>query len=184
MFNDWKGEFDIDLKIGNHKPAFSVNEVTTFMWATFMEVAASVEAFGPGRQIGASASNWGNYYYEGVTAFGDEVNESHGDEGENIADPSYGFATRLVGRPYVSENKDVVAALGLNLLRQAPKADSDASDQDEIRFDVRPEARFLDHKYQKTAKIANVDYWDVYGLELAGKYKKFSWQSELKQPVG
>ena len=193
MFQDWKGEFDIDfaenevdlkdmwmsyegfentsIKLGNHKPAFSLNEVTTSRWATFMETSSVTDTFAPGRHIGVSATNYGKLginYFAAATLFGDEVNENDNDE------PStYGFATRLVATPFMTEDGNFVLSLGGTYMRQTPKSD----DGDEVKFKAGPEAHFLDYDFQRIT-LDDVDYYDVYGAELSGKYKRLSWQAE------
>ncbi|MCG8566555.1 MAG: hypothetical protein MI747_15890 [Desulfobacterales bacterium] len=202
MFQDWRGEFDLDfaenevdikdmwmsyegfentsIKIGNHKPAFSLNEVTTSRWGTFMEASSVADSFSPGRHIGLSATNYGKFginYFASATIFGDEVGEDHVDDDDKdnyTGASSTGLAARFVAQPYISDNGDTVIAFGANYLRQQP--DSEA--EDKVDFDARPEARFLDYKFQDTKKIKNTDHWDVYGAELAGKYKRLSWQAE------
>ena len=193
MFKNWKGEFDLDfaenevdikdmwmayegfegfsIKIGNHKPSFSLNEVTTSRWATFMETSAVTDTFAPGRHIGISGTTYGNFgidYFASASLFGDEANENNTDEHS-----TYGFSTRLVGVPVLSDNGDMVLSLGVNYMRQTP----DSEDVDEIKFKAGPEAHYLDYDYQRV-DLKKVDYFDVYGVELAGKYKRLSWQAE------
>ncbi len=196
MYKDWAGEFDLDFadekldvkdmwvsyngvpnsifKLGNHKPNFSMDEVTTSRWVTFMERSMVSDAFSPGRRIGFSGTNWGKYYFGGLSIFGDELDEDKEYASEAKNSEPYGFSARLVGRPIIAEDNSKVLHIGLNYMIHEPAK----SDDDEYKIKVRPEAHFVDYKFLDTGDIDNVEDINTYGLELAAKWNKFSFQSE------
>ena len=191
--NTWTGEFDIDfsgneseikdmwlayvgipnvtLKVGNHKPFFSMAETTTSRWYTFLEVPMVVDTFGTGRRVGISASYWQDRYFVGGTVFGDEVGVNNADEETS---ESYGVAMRGVYRPWLVDGGKRFIHLGFNLISHAPQSD----DENEIKFNARNESRVADYKFLDTGKMGEVDNTTTYGLELAGKYDRWMLQAE------
>ncbi|WDP89973.1 MAG: hypothetical protein HUN04_09740 [Desulfobacter sp.] len=196
MYKDWAGEFDLDfadeeldikdmwisynglpntiLKLGNHKPNFNMDEVTTSRWITFMERSMVSDAFSPGRRIGFSATNWDKYYFAGLSIFGDELDQDKEYASEAERSEPYGYSARLVGRPIVTDDNSTILHIGLNYMNHEPAK----SDGDEYKIKVRPEAHFVDYKFLDTGDIDAVEDITTYGLELAGKWNNFSFQTE------
>ncbi|MCP4746961.1 MAG: hypothetical protein GY874_12615 [Desulfobacteraceae bacterium] len=194
MYGKWKGEFDLDfaekevdlkdlwvsyigfpnteIKAGNQKPHFSLNEVTSSRNAVFMETSMVTDSFSTGRRIGISASNWGKHYFAGASLFGDEVAVNPSDENQS---EGHGYSARLVGRPYVSDDCATVLHFGLNYLRHEPMSDEP---DDEFRYNSRSEAHFVDYKFLKHDKIENTKDVQTYGLELTAKLGKAQFQTE------
>ncbi len=205
MYEHWKGEFDLDfaeaeidlkdmwvaydgfdidnleIKIGHHKPNFSMNEVTTSRWATFLETPMATDVFAPGRRIGASVTHFSNQHFIGATFFGDEANvnnaDQEDDDGEDISGSErYGYSMRGVYRPFADMDNHKVFHLGINHMKTVPQA----NEENEVKFSNRPEAHFIDYKYLYT-KIGNVDNVVTNGIEVAGLWDKFSMQGEILQ---
>ncbi len=198
LYKDWNGEFDLDfadeevdfkdmwisyngfpntiIKLGNSKPNFSMDEVSTSRWITFMERSMISDAFSPGRRIGLSATNWGKYYFAGFSVFGDEVDlqDEYGNETEQ-SEP-FNFSTRLVGRPIVADDNSKIVHVGFNYLNREP-AKSEQAD-DEFRFRTRPEAHFVDYRFLEQEDLDFVDDITTYGFELAAKWNKLHAQAE------
>jgi len=106
FYKDWGGEFDIDyknnktkvkdmwvsydpfenatIKVGNHKPFFSMAEVTTSRWYPLMETSSISDFTAPGRAIGLSMSYWDRNYFVGASIFGEET--SFNKEKEDLVD--------------------------------------------------------------------------------------------------
>lgn len=168
------------IKVGNHKPPFSMAEVTTSRWETFMETPMVTDTFAPGRRIGLSASNWDKHYFVGAGIFGDElhVNPKDNDRSERL-----GWAARGVYRPIVADNANKIIHLGVNYLSHKPQSDAwDKDDQRvEFKYNARPEAHFVDYKLLDTGSMRAVDEISTWGLELAGKKDRFYAQSEYLQ---
>jgi phosphate-selective porin OprO/OprP len=198
LYKDWNGEFDIDfadeevdikdmwisyngfsntiIKLGNSKPNFCMDEVTTSRWITFMERSMVSDAFSPGRRIGLSGTNWGKYYFAGVSLFGDEIDgqDEYGNETEQ-AEP-FNYSVRLVGRPMVSDDNSTIVHVGFNYMNRKP-AKSEQAD-DEFRYRTRPEAHFVDYRWLEQEDLDFVDDTTTYGFELAAKWNKLHAQAE------
>lgn len=198
--NKWAGEFDIDFsenepemkdmwvaytaipnanfKIGNHKPFYSMAEVTTSRWYTFMETPMVTDATGSGRRIGVSASYYQNNYFVGVSLFGDEVavdnRDPEGDGSEPGKNEPYSYSTRAVYRPFVADDVTKFFHVGLNYLSLQPQSD----DGGKMRLRVRPESRVFDYRYLNTGKVSDVERQISQGLELAGRFDKVMFQTE------
>ncbi|MFC1844183.1 OprO/OprP family phosphate-selective porin [Thermodesulfobacteriota bacterium] len=198
MYKDWNGEFDIDfadeevdfkdmwisyngfpntiIKLGNSKPNFSMDEVTTSRWITFMERSMISDAFSPGRRIGLSGTNWGKYYFAGVSLFGDEV-DADNEYGEvtKQAEP-FNYSVRLVGRPIVADDNSKIVHVGFNYMNTKPAKSKQADD--EFRYRTRSEAHFVDYRFLEQEDLNFVDDATTYGLELAAKWNKLHAQAE------
>lgn len=125
FYKDWAGEFDIDfknnktkvkdmwvsydpfenatIKVGNHKPFFSMAEVTTSRWYPLMETSSISDFTAPGRRVGASFSYWQPAYFVGVSVFGDEVGVN--DDKEDLVDEEVADAFQ----DYMEDLTDAIA---------------------------------------------------------------------------
>ncbi|VUD47806.1 Porin P [Thalassocella blandensis] len=199
FYEDWAAEFDLDFaensieakdmwlayngledwsfKVGNHKPNFSIAEMTTSRWYTFMEVPNVVEAFATGRRVGASANYTSSMLNVGVSVFGDEVNVNGSDavEKNQGASERYGYSMRTLLRPFAMSNPDSAFHIGLNYIRHTPQS----TDENEFEYDVRLENRVADYKLIRTDDFSDVDDITVSGLEMFYKRNKFTMQSEF-----
>ena len=156
-------------------------EVTTSRWYTFMETPMVSDAFAPGRRIGLSATNWGDNHFVGAGIFGDEMHlnpKNDDDEDGNSRPERFGWSARGVYRPIVADDANKILHLGANYVSHAPQSDNE---EEEIRYRVRPEARFVDYRPLNTDKIKNTEDVSTWGLELAGKWNRFHAQSEYLQ---
>jgi len=106
FYKDWAGEFDIDfkdneakvkdmwvsydpferatIKVGNHKPFFSMAEVTTSRWYPLMETSSISDFSGAGRRVGISFSYWDPRYFVGASLFGEKVGQN--DKKDDLVD--------------------------------------------------------------------------------------------------
>jgi phosphate-selective porin OprO/OprP len=167
------------IKVGNHKPFYSMDEVTTSRWVNLIERSMVSDVFAPGRRIAASISNYDDSYVIGATVFGDEYNVDNSGEGES---ERLGWAARGVYRPVVSDDGETIVHLGLNLKYQPPMSD----DGDRLRFRTRPEVRNFTvfgpddddgSRYLNTGRL-DADSYDSYGLEFAAKSGSLYAQAE------
>lgn len=209
FYKNWEGEFDLDfadledgltapevkdawvaytgfpntiIKVGNHKPHFSMDEVTTSRWVNLIERSMISDVFSPGRRIGVSVSHWSKSYTVGATVFGDEYNVSAADE--NVSE-RFGWSARGVYRPIVSDDGGTVLHLGVNLKDQPPQSD----DGDRLRFRTRPESKIFTvfgpdgddgSRYLNTGRI-DADSAQTLGFEAAAKMGRFYTQAEYMQ---
>lgn len=196
----WAGEFDVDfaenetdlkdmwvayvgipntnIKVGYHKPFYSMAELTTSRWYTFMERPMVSDATAPGRRIGISASHNQKKYFVGLSLFGDEVGvdntDPEGDGSEPGKNELYSYSARGVYRPWVSQDVSSFFHIGANYMRLQPQSD----DGGKMRLRVRPESRVFDYRYLNTGKVSDVDYQVSQGIEVAGRFHNIMVQSE------
>lgn len=193
--NTWAGEFDVDLsddevdlkdlwiaytgvenwhvKLGNHKPHFSIAEVTTSRWYTFLEVPAVVEALGTGRKMGLSVNHWQDHYFIGAGVIGDEVKiDGKDDEGTS---ERFGFAARATISPFRSMHRaGQHLHFGASHINYTPESD----DEDKLDYDVRPENRIVNYKMLDTGKLKRVDRIHTYSFETLYFHRKWIVQGE------
>ncbi|MEO5363883.1 MAG: porin [Magnetococcus sp. DMHC-8] len=195
LYRDWAGKFDLNLAdttrvkirdmtltykgvprtaftVGNHKPQFGMEELSSSRWTTFMESGLPA-AFVTGRRIGASATYWEEAFSVGATVFGDGWDKNPADTGNA---EGVGWAARVVGRPFMQDDANKLLHLGAGYLVQQPQsADGTAKT---IKFSSAPEADFVGYKFLNTGDLPGTREAATWGLELAGKWDKYYAQSE------
>ena len=206
FYKNWEGELDLDfsdledgvtapevkdawvayrgfrntiIKVGNHKPHFSMDEVTTSRWVNLIERSMISDVFSPGRRIGVSVSHWSRAFMVGATVFGDEYNVSAADEGVS---ERFGWTARGVYRPIVSDDGRTILHLGIALQNRPPQSD----DGDRLRFRTRPESKIFrvfgpdddGSRYLNTGRF-DAESADTLGLEAAVKMGPFYAQAEF-----
>jgi len=198
--NKWAGEFDIDFaendpsikdmwisytglenfefKVGNHKPFFSVAELTTSRWATFMETSMITDATAPGRRLGLSGSYQHEDFFVGMSLFGDKIatdnRDPEGDGSEPGVHEKYNYSLRALYRPYANEDVTRFFHVGVNYLNLKPQSDDDSK----MRLRVGLESSVFDYEPLNTGKVKNVSEQVSQGIEFAGRYDKFMVQAE------
>lgn len=159
------GGIPLDVKFGNFKEPFSLEELTSSRFITFMERAMINEAFVPSRNLGLQLMSHGNVLQGGWTAAGGWFGK--GIDDSKTGDESYGVAGRLTFAPIATKTE----ALHFGGAIEHRKFKGE-----EAEFRSRPEAHIADQRLVELKVDAN----DVtkYGLELAGVYGPFSVQGE------
>ncbi len=177
-WGNWNAQFDLDfsgnevqikdmwvaytgfdhfiIKAGNQKTQFSMEEVTSSRYITFLE-RASLNAFTPDRRMGLSVVNWHKQWRIFAGLFGqgaEDVDES--DEPERG-----GYNFRLTAAPLMKGSTYI--HVGGSYSHMSPSAGSG----DKVKFSYRPESHITQIKFVNTGKISDVDNWDVYGTEFA-----------------
>ncbi|MBF0462774.1 MAG: hypothetical protein HQL87_15465 [Magnetococcales bacterium] len=199
LYRDWEGTFDVNFAnpnatvdgvklrdmtlayvglprtaftVGNQKPQFSMEELSSSRWDTFMESGLPVLAFAPGRRLGATATHWEESYSAGASLFGDawDKDASTDNNAEGV-----GWSARLVARPYVRDNANQVVHVGVNYLMQEPQSDAT---NNAVKINTGPEADLIDYKFLNTSDIPYTDSMTTWDFELAGKWNRFYAQSE------
>ncbi|WP_144394111.1 OprO/OprP family phosphate-selective porin [Pleionea sediminis] len=200
LFKDWAAEFDLDFegnevdtkdmwlsymgidnwnfKIGHHKPNFSIAEVTTSRWYTFMEVPTAVEMYGPSRRIGVSANHWQSGFFAGLSIFGDEadVNASDLEDDNDGVSERFGYSFRAAIRPFNFNSNDAKRVLHLAINHMLNKPQSE--DEDEFRLRSRLESKVGDYRFLDTGNMGNVDDSTVNGIEVLYLHDNWFVQSE------
>lgn len=195
-FEDIDGEVDVNdawisytglpntlIRIGNHRPHFSMDELTTSRWNNTIERSMITDAWATGRRVGISASNWNTNYLVGVSVFGDPWDVEASDEAES---EEFGWTARTIYRPYVSADGSALIHLGANFQKVKPESDED----DELRYRPRPEARFIrifsEDEEEDSTRYLDTDNIEAnsaftWGLELAAKKDNFYFQAEYQK---
>jgi phosphate-selective porin OprO/OprP len=201
LWKDWYVEYDMDiggnkveikdlyvmkkfsrnfgLKVGNFKPAYSLEEVTTSRFISFLE-RAYINEFTPGRRPGIGSTYYSDHFFVSATAFGQSY-ESHLLSNENLKkkdkfDETWGFSGRFVYFPLNEDGK--VLHLGVSLLSEEVDSDFLVKIGESVKYDLRSEQKISNTKFLSTGDILNVERQNFYTAEFAGAYKQFSFQSE------
>jgi phosphate-selective porin OprO/OprP len=156
-----------DITVGNFKEPWSLEELTSSKYITFMERALPVEAFAPSRRLGIgghSHSKGGMKWTAGYGVFADTVDADNGNSNEG-----YGYAARATIAPIAKKNR-VVHLGGYGEWREPTN--------DEVRYRTRPESHITNVRLIDTGDIANIDHTLKWGLEAATVMGPFSLQGE------
>ncbi len=187
VFNDWDYEFCVDfadanadikdifvtyrgfdsfaLSLGQFKPPFSLEQLSSRKGLTFMERALP-NALVPDRKIGASAGYHGDLWTASAGIFGrafDEDADKEGDEG-------WTTSGRFTLAPVHSDTR--VLHVGASAAYEAP------NDDGIVKIDAHPESHLTSVSFLDTGKIKNVRDRFSYGIESAIVYGPFSVQGE------
>ena len=177
LWTDWRVEMDFDfadnevdtkdawigyegfgqnseVKVGNFKPPFSLEEVTSSRMITFMERGLP-NVFAPGRRLGIAYTHLADRWRVSGNVFGQEVGA--GDESGN--DESFGGSIRGNFLPYHSDNS--VLSVGASFATYTPDADA----ENEIRFRTRAETHVERDRFLNTGNVGDVDSVDLFGFE-------------------
>lgn len=211
--NKWAGEFDIDIsgneaemkdmwvsyigfentsiKIGNHKPFYSMAEMTTSRWYTFLETSMATDVTGPGRRMGISASHHQDNFFIGGSLFGDPVAVDNAeilvDDPDDTDDSDgtdqivkgknepFSYSMRAVYRPWLQKSSNNFFHAGFSYMNLQPQSD----DESNVKLNVRPESKIFDYKFLDTGEIKDIDHQQTQNIELAGRYNKFMFQTEF-----
>jgi len=187
MFGDWGYEFGVDFsdkdadikdayisymgfdpwyfQVGQFKEPFSLEELTSSRYISFMERALPNE-LAPGRHIGIGARRHWDNWTAAAGVFGEAFDDDADDEGNE------GWA--LTGRLTYAPWHDDLRALHLGGALSRRWTDDD----DTVKYSTRPESHITDVKYLNTGKIKNTDSVDRLGLEAAWVTGPWSLQGE------
>jgi phosphate-selective porin OprO/OprP len=186
VFNDWKfkaqfgfsgNETDIedaylrytgfdagDITVGHFKEPWSLEELTSSKYTTFMERAMPVEAFAPSRKLGIGFGHYEKNWTANVGVFANGESAENDDHNEG-----HGYAARATYAPILEENK--VIHLGAYGEYRDPQ-------DGEVRYRTRPEAHIANERLVDTGTIDDVDNTTKWGLEAASVWGPFSLQGE------
>lgn len=156
------------LTVGHQKEPFSLEELTSSKYITFMERALP-NAFSPGRNTGFKVGN--DVLNERVTWAVGLFDDTDG-FGEDEGDGDWATTARLTAAPLYADDGAKVVHLGVaGSLRSV--------DGDETDFDSRPEV----HESPKFVETGDImaDQTTLLGLESAVVYGPFSLQGEWMQ---
>jgi len=153
-----------NVRVGNQKVPFSLEELTSSKYLTFMERSLP-NAFAPGRQNGIQfhdSAMEGNLFW----AFG----LFHETDGYGDGAAGKNFAVRVAGTPVNEDKGKTLVHVGVAYFRMDPTDDM-------LRVRARPEAHATGTRIINTGKFM-VDSANLVGLEGAFVYGPFSLQTE------
>lgn len=154
--------------VGHFKEPFSLEEMTSKRYLTFMERALP-NVFAPGRSMGVGAHWSGEQITFAGGLFGDDYNDDADDEG----DEGWGVTSRITYAPKAEDR----SVLHLGMAASYRKLD----DEETVRFDSRPESHLTDTHYLDTGKLKQSDSTTLVGVEGAWVSGPFSLQGEWMQ---
>lgn len=160
----YTGLKDIELKAGNFKDPFMLQEQTSSKHITFTERSLP-DAFAAGRHIGLMASTKHQHWTAAAALFGDSVSTASQSE-----DEGWGAAGRLTYAPINEKGRVLHVGLASNYRT--------ASANDSVQFKQQAETHVSGVSIVDTGSIANVDSTLKTGLELAVVAGPFSTQIE------
>jgi phosphate-selective porin OprO/OprP len=154
--------------LGHFKEPFSLEELTSRKYLTFMERALP-NAMVPGRNMGIGVHWSGEQTGFSAGLFGNDYNDDADDEG----DEGWGVTSRLTYAPIAHEH----SVVHLGLAASHRKID----DEEEYRIRSRPESHLTDIRYLDSGKIVQSRELNLLGLEVAWVYGPVSLQGEWMQ---
>jgi len=176
MWVSYSGFKNSQLKFGNFKQPFGLEEITSSRLLTFPERAMAMLAFETDRQFGLEYSKWGtlgkipfnlrsSVYTQALS------NEAKSDYEKEVDETGTGAAVRFVVAPQI--NDDFLFHGGLSFVYDTPFDESETMD-----FKSEAETKNGDLEWLDTDKIKEVDYALRYGFEGILQYKNFHFQGE------
>jgi phosphate-selective porin OprO/OprP len=155
----------VGIRVGNFKPAFGLEELTSDNYGTFIERSLPTSSFATGEIIGAQVYGGGDHYSWALGAHNDAATtKSTDDEAKSVVG-------RVSYAPIAENGK--VLHLGASASYRIPDRASDSAS-----FSTTAENSIQQAKSVATGTISGVDSMSLGGLEAAGVYGPFSLQSE------
>ena len=152
-----------EITFGNFKEPFSLEELSSSNYSTFMERAMATE-FVPGRNIGLGFNTYREKWAFNVGGF------REGGTSEGEADEGWGVTGRLTVAPMLSKNR--ILHLG------GAVSHRELGDEDTARFRTRPESHVTDVRLVDTGDIVDVNDIVRLGAEASLVLGPWSLQSE------
>jgi len=176
MWVSFSGFNNAQLKFGNFKQPFGLEEITSSRLLTFPERAMVMLAFETDRQFGLEYSKWGSlgkipFNLRSSVYTQTLSNEAKSDFEKEVDETGIGAAARFVVAPQITD--DLLFHGGLGFVYNTPYDDSEI-----MEFKSEAETKNGDLEWIDTDKIKEVDYGLRYGLEGILQYKNFHLQGE------
>ncbi len=182
----YDGLCNASFSLGNMKEDFSMSEVTTSRYLSFMERPAVVAAFAPSRHIGIDVNyqkNWfymsGGVFFQTVDALitAENVEANNKDEGRTSG-PDY--LTRMVFNPFWRHHRTDYYGLhiGGGAVYRLPKTDGAILDYKTTRYNARNTTNINRKKYTDTDVLQDFQHEFLFNGEAAFWYKGLRMQGE------
>lgn len=166
-FISYNGFDDLQIKVGNFKDPFSLEQQTSSKYVMFTERSLA-GAFAAGRHIGAMASTKQQHWSLAGGVFGDSLTATNGSSHDQ--DEGWGLGARATFAPINEKNKVVHLGLGLNY--------RDTGGAGTTSFKSQAETHISGINIVNTSTISDVTDFTKVGLELATVMGPFSAQAE------
>ena len=163
-FLTYNGFEHVQLKAGNFKDPFMLQEQTSSKYITFTE-RALLDAFSSGRHLGVMASTKHKKWTAAIGFFGDSVSAS-----AKGKDEGWGVGGRLTYSPFNQKSRVVHLGVAGNY--------RGTGNIDTVRFKQQPETHISGVDIVDTGIITSVDNYLKLGAELAAVEGPLSIQSE------
>lgn len=163
-FITYNGFDSIQLKAGNFKEPFMLQEQTSSKYITFTE-RSLLDAFAPGRHIGAVATIKQKHWTAAAGFFGDAVGTS-----SRGKDEGWGVTGRTTYAPINEKTRVVHLGAAVSYRK--------TGDRDGVRFKQQPETHVSGVNIVDTGSITGADKYIRLGAELAAVEGPFSAQAE------
>jgi len=164
-FISYNGFDDLQLKVGNFKDPFMLQEQTSSKYTLFTERALP-SAFSAGRHIGVMASTKHKHWSLAGGLFGDSLTTKGSDK-----DEGWGAGARATFAPINEKTKLVHFGIGMNY--------RDTGDNDDLtRFKQTPESHVAGINIVDTGTIADVNDYLKVGVEAAVTFGSLHAQAE------
>ena len=157
------------FRVGHFKEPFSLEELTSSKYITFMERSLN-NAFSPSRNTGFMLYNhaldkrmtWAGGIFRNSDSFGES-------EGDSSTEGNYGFSGRITGLPWYKDEGRKLIHTGFSYTYQN-------AFENTFRFRSRPEMHMADYFVDTGSFTA--DFANLFNPELAIVYGAFSFQGE------
>ncbi len=170
-----------DLKLGHFKEPFSLEELTSSTYITFMERALPTMSIAPGRDVGMMCSDTGlnrrmTWALGAFLVTGSLANVRQATD--RLTDAfGYAFTGRITGLPYCSDDGSSLLHLGLSFTHQ----NRDQNREDSwLRLSALPETFLTDSRLVDTDQFPTNSV-DLGNFEFATASGPLSFQGELFQ---
>lgn len=169
----------LDIKAGNFKERFSMEQNTSSRWLTFMERPTALRTIAPSRHLGLQFHYYrpyilavGGVHFQDVGDF--EVVENRKDNYAAGNNEGYSFTGKITYIPFYNDwNKGL--HFGIAGSYRTPKTHDVI---DVVRYDARSNVNINRKKYIDTDRISNVADYTLANFEVAGYYNNFKFASE------
>ena len=163
------------FKVGNFRSPFSLEEVTTSRYISFIERGLP-NAFPTGRLLGLAGYKWGRNWQIAAGIFGQEpgdTDEDALDDEEELekSDEGYTVAGRFTIAPYLKEKN--VVHVGASFAYKTTNAFTE-----KMRFRGYDESKTSKVRFLSTGKQKDVDHATLLGLETVFQFGPFHFQAE------
>jgi phosphate-selective porin OprO and OprP len=162
-FVSYSGLKPVTLTLGQFKEPFSLEELTSDRYTTFLE-RASVNIFAPSRTIGFQADTHGKNWSLAAGVFGASSGTASSD------DEQAALTARATYAPLYEKTRSVHLGIAGSMRKPDESTNS-------YRFSVRPESRIA-NVTNDTGNIVNADNSYLIGLEAATVWDSLSLQGE------